>query len=96
MIRLCCCKASLATGTLAKLKNVRQQGKQILVLGALFYDNIYLVNNDSNHPIEGQPKRFALWEVHPITKFFVCSKASNNCSATSTGASSGWRRLEDF
>jgi hypothetical protein len=46
MIRLCCCKASLAAWTLAKLKNVRQQGKRILVIGALFYDNIHLVNND--------------------------------------------------
>jgi hypothetical protein len=85
-----------AAWTLAKLKNVRQQGKRILVIGALFYDNIHLVNNDSNHPIGGQPKRSALWEVHPITKFFVCTKASNNCSATSTSASSGWQRLEDF
>jgi uncharacterized protein YgiM (DUF1202 family) len=82
--------------TLTKLKAVRQQGKRILVVGALFYDNIHMVNDDPGHPIGGQPKRVSLWEVHPITKFFVCTKASNNCSATSTGATSGWKSLEDF
>jgi hypothetical protein len=82
--------------TLAKLINLRQQGKRVLVVGALFYDNIHIVNADPNHPIGGQPKRVSLWEVHPITKFFVCTKASNNCNAGSTGAGSGWKRLEDF
>ncbi|HMJ24886.1 MAG TPA: SH3 domain-containing protein [Pyrinomonadaceae bacterium] len=82
--------------TLTKLKAVRQQGKRILVIGALFYDNIHLVNDDPSHPIGGQPKRVSLWEVHPITKFFVCIKATNNCSVSSTGATSGWQRLEDF
>jgi uncharacterized protein YgiM (DUF1202 family) len=82
--------------TLAKLKDIRQQGKRVLVVGALFYDNIHIVNDDPNHLIGGQPKRVSLWEVHPITKFFVCAKASNNCNAGSTGASSGWKRLEDF
>ena len=82
--------------TLAKLKSIREQGKRILVIGALFYDNIHIVNDDPAHNIGGQPKRFSLWEVHPITKFFVCTKASNNCSPTSTGATSGWTRLEDF
>ena len=85
-----------ADWTLAKLKGIRQQGKRVLVVGALFYDNIHMVNNDPNHPIGGQPKRVSLWEVHPITKFFVCTKASNNCSVSSTGASSGWKSLEDF
>jgi hypothetical protein len=85
-----------ANWTLAKLKDIRQQGKRVLVVGALFYDNIHIVNDDPNHPIGGQPKRVSLWEVHPITKFFVCTKASNNCNAGSTGAGSGWKRLEDF
>lgn len=82
--------------TLTKLKNIKQQGKRVLVVGALFYDNIHIVNDDPNHPLGGQPKRTSLWEVHRITKFFVCTKASNNCSVTSTGASSGWKLLEDF
>lgn len=82
--------------TLAKLKDLKQQGKRVLVVGALFYDNIHVVNADPDHPLGGQPKRVSLWEVHPITRFFVCTKASNNCSASSTSASSGWKRLEDF
>lgn len=82
--------------TLTKLKAVRQQGRRILVIGALFYDNIHLVNDDPAHPLGGQPKRASLWEIHPITKFFVCTKATNNCSASNTGATSGWKRLEDF
>ena len=82
--------------TLTKLKNIKQQGKRVLVVGALFYDNIHIVNDDPNHPLGGQPKRTSLWEVHSITKFFVCTKASNNCSVSSTGPSSGWKPLEDF
>ncbi|HSP61536.1 MAG TPA: SH3 domain-containing protein [Pyrinomonadaceae bacterium] len=82
--------------TLTNLKNIKQQGKRVLVVGALFYDNIHIVNDDPNHPLGGQPRRTSLWEVHRITKFFVCTKASNNCSVTSTGASSGWKLLENF
>lgn len=85
-----------ADWTVAKLRSVRQQGKRVLVVGALFYDNIHMVNDDPNHPIGGQPKRVSLWEVHPITRFFICTKANNNCSVSSTGATSGWKRLEDF
>lgn len=82
--------------TLTKLKNIKQQKRRVLVIGALFYDNIHIVNDDPNHPLGGQPKRTSLWEVHRITKVFVCTKASNNCNSTSTGATSGWKALEDF
>jgi len=85
-----------ADWTLAKLRSVRQQGKRVLVVGALFYDNIHMVNDDPNHPIGGQPKRVSLWEVHPIARFFICTKANDNCSVSSIGATSGWKRLEDF
>jgi hypothetical protein len=82
--------------TLAKLKRIRDQRRRVLVIGGLFYDNIHVVNADSAHPLPGQPKRFSLWEIHPVTKFFVCTKTNNNCSAASTGATSGWKPLEDF
>lgn len=82
--------------TLAKLKNIREQKKRVLVVGALFYDNIHTVNDDSQHPLQGQPRRISLWELHPIAKFFVCMKAANNCNAASTAAGSGWKPLEDF
>jgi hypothetical protein len=41
--------------------------------------------------MNGQPKRFALWEVHPITEFFVCTQAP--CDAS---VSSQWTKLEDM
>ena len=82
--------------TLARLKTIRQQKKRVLVVGALFYDNIHTVNDDPAHPLQGQPKRISLWEIHRVSKFFVCTKTTNNCSASSTAAGSGWKPLEDF
>jgi hypothetical protein len=62
-----------------KLQAVRKLQRRVLVTGALFYDSIHVVNADPKHPIGGQPKRFSLWEVHPIAAFFVCSKQDNSC-----------------
>ncbi len=62
-----------------KLQAVRKLQRRVLVTGALFYDSIHVVNADPKHPIGGQPKRFSLWEVHPITAFFVCGNADNSC-----------------
>ncbi len=53
-------------------------GKQILVVGALTYDNEHFVNDNPAAPKTGQPKRFALWEIHPITAFYVCP-AGDGC-----------------
>ena len=85
-----------AAWRLQTLKLVQDQGRRVLVVGALFYDNKHLVNADSAHPVGTNPKRFSLWEIHPITQFFVCMKASNDCSATSTSATAGWKRLNDL
>ena len=82
--------------TLAKLKSISEQKKRVLVVGALFYDNIHTVNDDAAHPLQRQPKRIALWELHRVVKFFVCTKAANNCNASSTAAGSGWKPLENF
>jgi hypothetical protein len=41
-------------------------------VGGLTYDNEHLVNGDAQHPKSGQPKRISLWEIHPITAFYVC------------------------
>ena len=56
----------------------RLVGKQVLIVGGLSYDNEHFVNNDPTHPKGGQPKRFSLWEIHPITAFFVCP-AGDGC-----------------
>lgn len=55
-------------------------GKVLLVEGALLYDNMHFTNGDANNPLGGQPKRFSLWEIHPITSVKVCKKtAANQC-----------------
>ena len=79
--------------TLAKLKTLKTQGRRVLVLGALFYDNAHVVNADPENPLSGQPRRFSLWEVHPITGFFICQKADNSCNPAVPG---DWIPLENF
>jgi hypothetical protein len=44
----------------------------VLVVGGLTYDNEHVVNADPAPKKYGQPARMSLWEVHPITEFFVC------------------------
>jgi hypothetical protein len=53
-------------------------GKQVLIIGSLAYDNEHFVNDEPAHPKGTQPKRFSLWELHPITEFFVCP-AGDGC-----------------
>jgi hypothetical protein len=50
------------------------RGKVLLIEGGLFYDNLHVQNSDANHSVPGQPKRFSLWEIHPITSVKVCKK----------------------
>jgi hypothetical protein len=58
-------------------QNVQKlRGKVLLIEGALFYDNLHFANGDENNPLSGQPKRFSLWEIHPITSLKVCKKAT--------------------
>ncbi|MBR1029379.1 SH3 domain-containing protein [Bradyrhizobium liaoningense] len=52
------------------------RGKVLLIEGALLYDNMHVTNGDANNPLGGQPKRFSLWEIHPITSVKVCKKAA--------------------
>lgn len=82
-----------ATWSLPKLRKVKRDGLRVLVLGGLFYDNDHVVNADPTDNLSGQPKRFSLWEVHPITQFFVCQRAGNSCNP---GTLSHWTKLEEF
>jgi len=53
------------------------RGKVLLIEGGLFYDNLHFVNGDESNPVPGgQPKRFSLWEIHPVTSVKVCKKAT--------------------
>jgi hypothetical protein len=62
----------------------RLAGKQVLVIGGLSYDNEHFVNDNAGSPKKGQPARFSLWEVHPITAFYVCP-AGDGCDPTQLG-----------
>lgn len=63
----------------------------VLVVGGLTYDNEHLVNGDPAHKKSGQPARMSLWEVHPITEFFVCE--SGTCDPAQRGQ---WIALTDW
>jgi hypothetical protein len=52
------------------------RGKVLLIEGGLLYDNLHFANPDASNPLGGQPKRFSLWEIHPITSVKVCKKAA--------------------
>jgi hypothetical protein len=58
------------------LVKLRDDQVPVLVVGGLTLDNEHLLNNDSQHVIKSQPARISLWEIHPVTEFFVCEKAS--------------------
>lgn len=68
-----------ATGwNVATLNAIAAAKLQVLVLGGLTYDNEHLVNDDAANPNGTQPKRISLWEIHPITAFFVCEVVTCN------------------
>jgi len=61
-----------ANWTSNKIDTLR--GKVLLIEGGLFYDNLHFANGDASNSIGGQPKRFSLWEIHPVTSMKVCKK----------------------
>jgi len=67
------------------------RGKVLLIEGALLYDNMHVTNGDANNPLAGQPKRFSLWEIHPITSVKVCKKAT--VSQCDPDRASDWREF---
>ena len=67
----------------------RLAGKQVLLVGGLTYDNEHFVNDNPASPKSGQPKRFSLWEIHPITAFYVCP-AGDGCDPAQVGQ---WQTL---
>jgi len=75
--------------TTPRLTRIEQQKSMVRVRGSLFYDNKHSINDDEDNPMGGQPPRFSLWEVHPITEFDVC--ATPPCG----NSEDGWVRLAD-
>lgn len=74
-----------AAWNLGNLTQVENNQQLVMVTGGLFYDNLHRVNGDPNNPQSGQPHRFSLWEIHPITQFMVCTKADNSCDPAQAG-----------
>jgi hypothetical protein len=63
------------------LKRFAREERPVIIRGQLFYDNKHRVNGDAEQD-NGQPKRFSLWEIHPITEFWVCIRADLKCGNT--------------
>ena len=61
-----------------KLKRAARDDRPVIVRGRLFYDNKHLVNGDQDRD-NGEPKRFSLWEIHPVSAFYVCFRADRKC-----------------
>src|SRR5882724_2092487 len=71
------------------------QGKQVKVVGQLMVDNIHFNTKDDCSVSKSLPGcwRSTVWEIHPVTQFYVC-KATGGCT-TSTPASD-WTNLDDM
>ena len=60
--------------TVDALEKVRDEGREVWVEGALFYDKEHYVSDFAEQALRADPNRAYLWEIHPITKFLVCRK----------------------
>ena len=76
--------------TTKKLKRTARESRPVIVRGQLFYDNKHLVNDNPDEVRPGHPKRFSLWEIHPVTTMLVCMAQNKKCGTNSQK----WRRLE--
>jgi hypothetical protein len=83
------------TWTRERLKRARREGRRVMVVGQLFYDNRHQVRKrpDNVPGLRNQPKRISLWEVHPVTEFHVCERADNACDPRRAAQ---WTRLENY
>jgi hypothetical protein len=83
--------------TTRKLRLVAKEQRPIAVRGQLFYDNRHLVNDDpeDDEELRSEPKRFSLWEVHPVTEFWVCMTKSKKCNESRI-AGPQWKRIESL
>jgi hypothetical protein len=73
---------------LDKLKQIQAQQFPVKIQGRLFFDNEHSPNTKKTST-GGNPRRFSLWEIHPLSSFFVCP--SGTCTKTA-----GWKALEDW
>ena len=69
-----------------KLKKIQAQQFPVRIRGRLFFDDEHLPITDKTS--QANPKRFSVWEIHPLASFEVCT---TSCTETS-----GWKALEDW
>lgn len=73
--------------TAANVEKIAQAHTAVRVTGHLFFDSSHVPCADGQ-PVPSNPKRFSLWEIHPIYQFEVCT-------ADCDGAGQ-WTPLVDF
>lgn len=81
--------------TVKKLKRIAKEQRPVVVRGQLFYDNKHRVNDDPDDVLGGEPKRASLWEIHPVTEFFVCIAVNKKCNVDRLNTKQ-WVRLENL
>jgi len=69
-----------------RLRRIAREQRQVRVRGQLFYDSEHEINDDPENPVKGQPARFSLWEVHPVTEFMVCKTPRQACDPADASA----------
>jgi hypothetical protein len=78
--------------TLAKLEAL--YGTQVKVVGQLIADNDHYATGQDCGMTGADASacwRMSIWEIHPVTSFYVCT-AGADCSSND----SGWTKLEDW
>jgi hypothetical protein len=73
--------------TAAAMNRVRDSHLPVRVTGQLFFDSSH-VPCAADKPVRTNPKRFSLWEIHPIYQVEVCTA---DCNAEGT-----WLALEEW
>ncbi len=74
--------------TTKQLRAIQALQLPVKVQGRLFFDSEHSPNLVKGAP-SGGPRRFSLWEIHPLQSFFVCP--SGTCTKTT-----GWKALEEW
>jgi hypothetical protein len=78
--------------TLARVSSL--QGQQVKIVGQLMIDNVHLkVNDDCSFPGAAGCWRSTVWEVHPITQFYVCNLKGKLCDKNSPDTD--WTSLDN-
>ena len=68
--------------SLPALKKLRDDDTRVLVVGQLLFDDEHFPNTDAEKK-GGQPRRFTVWEVHPVKEIRICP-ASGSCTLSNS------------